>query len=60
MNFINQRTSNPGTYQLGGRSCGEFVRDALLLCGVKGIGPGGLVAPFGLADRLRLRYRRLP
>jgi RHS repeat-associated protein len=58
--FIGQRTANPETYRLVGRSCGEFVRDALQSCGIKGIGPGGLVAPYGLADRLRLHYERLP
>ena len=58
--FINQRTATPGAYRLGGRSCGEFVRDALQSCKVMGVGPSGPVAPFGLADRLRLRYQRLP
>jgi RHS repeat-associated protein len=60
MNFIGQRTADPGLYILGGRSCGEFVRDALQSCGVKGVDPGGFVAPFGLADRLRLPYKRVP
>lgn len=59
-NFVGQRTADPGVYILGGRSCGEFVRDALQSCGVKGVDPGGLVAPFGLADRLRLHYKRVP
>jgi hypothetical protein len=57
--FINNRTANPGVYRLGGRSCGEFVRDALDSCGIKGVGPGGPVAPYGLADRLRLHFERL-
>ena len=58
--FIAQRTAHPGMYYLGGRSCGEFVRDALQSCGVKAVGPGGPVAPFGLADRLRITYQRWP
>jgi RHS repeat-associated protein len=58
--FIGQRTANPGDYWLGGRSCGEFVRDALRSCDIKGVGPEGLAAPYGLADRLRLHYERLP
>ncbi|MGH7486033.1 MAG: RHS repeat-associated core domain-containing protein, partial [bacterium] len=58
--FIGLRTADPGDYILGGRSCGEFVRDALQSCGVKGVEPGGFVAPFGVADRLRLHYKRAP
>ena len=58
--FVGLRTADPGDYILGGRACGEFVRDALQSCGVKGVDPGGFVAPFGLADRLRLYYKRVP
>jgi len=59
-NFISQRTADPGVYILGGRRCIKFKRDALQSCEVKGVDPGGFVAPFGLADRLRLNYKRLP
>jgi RHS repeat-associated protein len=59
--FIDRRTANPGTYRLAGRACGEFVQDALHSCGITDLGAAGLVGPFALAERLRLRhYQRVP
>jgi RHS repeat-associated protein len=35
LNYINNRTNNPGYYDLAGRNCGQFGRDVLNAGGVK-------------------------
>lgn len=52
---INDRTANPGSYQLKSRQCRDFVRDCLTSCGIKASGPQ---APWGFFYDLQRYYQR--
>jgi hypothetical protein len=52
-NFIDHRSKKPGFYNLAGRNCTEFVRDAL---GAGGIGLGTCVKPSCLIRELTTKF----